>query len=172
LLRFKELGLVRRVGVSVYDPATLTTIVNRFPIEMVQLPLNVLDQRFWRNGSIAELARKNIEVHARSVFLQGTLLADAAQLPALPTKAGNAISKFHRRAEAGGFSPLVAALSYVIGCAGVDRILIGVDSLKQLQSILMAFEQAEGHSFDGAGLDVEDSAIIDPRQWEPLSSRR
>ena len=37
---------------------------------MVQLPLNVFDQRFNQAKIVKKIKKKKIEVHARSVFLQ------------------------------------------------------------------------------------------------------
>ena len=65
-------GVMKRFGVSIYAPDELTTIVGHFPIDVVQTPFNVFDQRItpW----LETLSRNGIEVHARSVFLQGLSL--------------------------------------------------------------------------------------------------
>ena len=42
-------GLCRRIGVSVYTPAELIAILQQFDIDVVQLPLNVFDQRFYQH---------------------------------------------------------------------------------------------------------------------------
>ena len=165
LSRLKARNVVRKIGVSVYDPDTLTAIVDRFPVEIVQLPLNVLDQRFARTGVIFELARKGIEIHVRSVFLQGALIADAAHLPAAIAKAGDSISHFQKNAKQQDLSPVEAALSFVNQCEGVRRIVVGVDSSAHLRDIVAAFEKARAVSFDGAGLSIDDLEIVDPRRW-------
>ena len=65
LAALKSQGFVRRIGVSVYDPATLCLVLDQYDIDVVQLPLNLLDQRFLRDGTLDELTRRGIEVHAR-----------------------------------------------------------------------------------------------------------
>ncbi len=44
--RLKDQGRVKKIGVSVYTPEQLEYLLDQFPIEIVQLPMNILDQRF------------------------------------------------------------------------------------------------------------------------------
>ena len=46
-------------------------------VDVVQLPYSVYDQRMLANGTLKMLRSKNIQVHARSVFLQGLLLSSS-----------------------------------------------------------------------------------------------
>ena len=160
-------GLVRRLGVSVYDAATLKAVLDRYPVQIVQLPLNLLDQRFVRDGTVAQLARAGIEVHARSVFLQGVLLADMVQVPAHLAGARQRIARLHAHCAASGMSRAAAALRFVARCAGVSRIVIGVNNAAQLGENLTAFAAATaaGGDFDASDFALEDADIIDPRRW-------
>jgi len=160
-------GLVRRLGVSVYDAATLKAVLDRFPVQIVQLPVNLLDQRFVHDGTLALLARSNIEVHARSVFLQGVLLADAAQLPPRFAGVRGRIERLDAQCAARGVSRAAAALRFVASCPGVSRIVIGVNSAAQLKENLSAFSVATAGSWDldAAAYALDDAEIIDPRKW-------
>jgi aryl-alcohol dehydrogenase-like predicted oxidoreductase len=165
LLRLKAQGVVRRIGVSVYDPDTLSAVLDRYQIEIVQLPLNILDQRFARSGAIAALGRAGIAVHVRSVFLQGVLVGDSATLPRQFSSARHVISRFHQKAKWVGLSPVSAALSFVAQCKGVARIIIGVDGVHHLRESIAAFKMARANAFDASDLSVEDLEIIDARRW-------
>jgi len=160
-------GLVRRIGVSVYDAATLKAVRDRFPVQIVQLPVNLLDQRFVRDGTLANLARDNIEVHARSVFLQGVLLAEAGGLHARLAGVRGRIEAFQSQCAANGVSPAAAALRFVARCPGVDRIVIGVNNAAQLKENLSAFSAATTGSWDldASPYALDDTDIIDPRKW-------
>jgi len=70
----KKEKLVKKIGVSVYSPEELSNILTRFIPDIVQLPFNLIDQRFLCTGWFDKLQERNIEVHSRSVFLQGLLL--------------------------------------------------------------------------------------------------
>lgn len=165
LRAIRERGLTRQIGVSVYDPETLATLLARFPIEIVQLPMNVLDQRFERSGMLAELMRRNIEVHVRSVFLQGALLM-GDNLPHRLAAAASKIQMLHDAASERGVTPATLALAYPAKLTAVSRIVIGVQRASELAANLDAFAAANSLAgFDTAAFSVEDPAIIDPRRW-------
>lgn len=159
-------GLAGRLGVCVYDAPTLQAVLERYPMQIVQLPVNLFDQRFVRDGTIASLARSGIEVHARSAFLQGVLLTDAVRLPERVAAARAPVARLHADCAAAGLSPAAAALGFVARCEGVRRILIGVNSAVQLAQNLAAFAAAA--SLPGAARYAsDDPAIVDPRRWTP-----
>ena len=70
----KEQGLVRKIGISVYDPNELGTILDRYQMDLLQAPFNVLDHRLETSGWMQRLHDSGVELHVRSVFLQGLLL--------------------------------------------------------------------------------------------------
>lgn len=75
-LSLKSQGLIERIGVSVYTPEQLKKIASHYPLEVVQAPINVFDQRFIAADVIELCQQKNIVLHARSLFLQGLLFID------------------------------------------------------------------------------------------------
>ena len=165
LQALKSEGIVRRLGVSVYEPDVLRRILDLYPIEVAQLPLNLLDQRFARDG-LRELARRGIEVHARSVFLQGVLLADPAGLPSRFEAVCSRLSRLRAQAKSEGIAVQTIALGYVAAQHEVGRIVIGVQSADELQANIAAFTAIPprfGVDFSAYGID--DLEVIDPRRW-------
>ena len=68
----KEQSIVKKVGVSIYSEEEIVKILESQLIpDIIQLPLNILDTRLYEHGLIQELANLGIELHARSIFLQG-----------------------------------------------------------------------------------------------------
>ena len=57
LLKLKEKGLVRHVGVSVMTPDACAKIIASGLVEAVQIPTNVFDRRFTRSGAECNLLR-------------------------------------------------------------------------------------------------------------------
>ncbi|MBK7765457.1 MAG: aldo/keto reductase [Sulfuritalea sp.] len=158
---------VVRVGASVYNGAQIDALLQRYPIDLVQLPLSVLDQRLIQSGHLDRLAERNIEVHVRSVFLQGALLMSPDRLP--PHLAGlrPCLEQISERAAVLGISPLQAALRFVSGLKQVAAVVCGVDSLAQFDQLAAAMEHPE------VALSIEDAAacacndiqLLDPSQW-------
>lgn len=160
-------GLTGGIGVSVYEPAEVTSILERYPIDLLQVPLNVLDQRAARSGALAAAKARGVTIYARSAFLQGLLLMDEATIPLARAAARPALAQFRRAAAEAGVSPLVAALGYPTAQTGVDFVVCGVTSEKEFDEIADAFAASERvfESVSYAVLALEDPDVIDPRCW-------
>lgn len=162
----QEEGMVGKIGVSVYDQPELERVLGLFVPDLVQLPANVLDQRFQRSGLVAALRRAGCEIHARSAFLQGSLLAPLARLPAplLPARAA-----FERvREYFGRFSltQLQGCLAYGLSVEGFDRLVIGVTSEAELREILAAINSLPPELPDFSPLAIADEDILNPAKWK------
>ncbi|MFX3887000.1 hypothetical protein ACJBV2_10375, partial [Streptococcus suis] len=76
--------LAQKVGISIYSRSQIDREDILEAIDFVQLPFNVFDQRLKVDGFLKKLKEYDIEVHARSVFLQGLLLTnDVSKLPGI-----------------------------------------------------------------------------------------
>ncbi len=165
LMEWKAAGLVGGIGVSIYDRTQIDRIFDRFLFDVVQLPVSVYDQRLLADGTLALLHRSGIEIHARSVFLQGMLLMPVESLP--PHFSG--MAAHHRRylesLHVAGVDPLAAAIGFVAGLAEVGVVLVGVDSRSQLKECIAAFDRAP--KLDAASFAINDERLVDPRRWPP-----
>lgn len=72
LIKFKEEGLISRIGTSVYNLIELKYTLYSGIYDVVQIPLNILNHSFYK--AFLENEWPGIEVNARSIFLQGRLL--------------------------------------------------------------------------------------------------
>ncbi len=156
-------GRVAKVGVSVYERRQIEAILERYPMDLVQLPLNVFDQRLVRDGTLRALADRGIEIHARSVFLQGLLLMHEEALPAFSTPWRQVIHAFHADVRRAGTTPLAAALAFVNQRPEIDVVLVGVASLEQWRQCLSALEHPPTLAWDRYAVD--DPRLVDPRLW-------
>lgn len=160
-------GLIGRIGISVYDSATMRRVIDEFRIDVVQLPLNVLDQRFVQDGSLDMLSTRRVETHVRSAFLQGVLLTDPDRLPVRFEGLRTHLAGFHADASRAGLSRAAAALGFLRHIPSVGRIVIGVESVADLQENLRAFDDVALRSpaLDYGRYAIDDRAMTDPRQW-------
>ena len=163
LTTLKEQGLVEKIGISIYSPHELDAIWPHFQLDMVQAPLNVIDRRLITSGWLARLKQSGIEVHVRSVFLQGLLLMDEETRPASFSRWDALWQQWHRWLDEKSQTPLQACLGFALAQAEISRVVVGVDSLKQLQEIL-AIEEAHV-VMAPAALMREDPDLVNPSQW-------
>jgi aryl-alcohol dehydrogenase-like predicted oxidoreductase len=161
----KAKGLVAGIGVSVFDPAALEAILAIFVPDLVQVPLNLLDQRFLSSGLIAALAANAIEIHVRSVLLQGLLLADPQNLPDSMAPARRPLDAVRRFCAAHGLTPLVASLRFAMAQPEIRHIIVGVTGVDELAAIVAAARERSPDPLDFTPLAVDDLDIIAPARW-------
>jgi aryl-alcohol dehydrogenase-like predicted oxidoreductase len=138
----KKNGKVKKIGYSLYSPNSLHTIINKKLIpDIVQIPYNILDQRFEENNFLTKLKKYKIEIHARSVFLQGLLLMKFDNLHNYFDKYKSTLNNFQYLANELKLTNFELALYYVLQNSSIDNVVIGVDSYKNLHQIIKAKEK-------------------------------
>lgn len=162
----KSSGLVEKIGVSVYSPDQLDAVLSSFQIDLVQLPVNVLDQRMLNKGYLKRLKELNIEIHSRSVFLQGLLLMNPGTLPAYFSNFRNHLKQYHEFLKANRITPAEAAITFVFGIPEIDTVIIGVNNTHQLLELCeLIYLDSMSANIDFSAFATEDKTIINPTYW-------
>ena len=162
----KAAGWVQKIGVSIYSPEELEQIYHHFPVDLVQAPFNGLDQRLIKSGWLTKLKEDGLEVHARSIFLQGLLLLSPATRPRKFDRWSNLWQELETWIKQAGISPLQACLGAAFHQPWFDRIVIGIDHVQQLQEIISALQEKLPRWPEK--LSCDDLDLIDPRRWDKL----
>jgi len=136
LERLASEGLTDRVGISIYEPDRLSAYLERFSPGLVQAPMNILDRRLTESGWLERLGRLGIEVHTRSCFLQGLLLMSPKKRPGEFSAFRDILDTWEEWRADSGLSPIEACLGYCLQQSGVHRVVVGVESLAQLETLL------------------------------------
>lgn len=163
LLTLKRQGLVEKIGVSIYTEAQLEQILTQYPIDIVQLPLNVFDQRFLQQNYLKKLKAANIEIHARSVFLQGLLLMPITYLPSHFADVLPHIKRYQQFVHDKSLTLLQAAFSFVASIPEIDYMICGVNTHEHLQELLQI--ESMIHIDDFAEFHLMDTRYINPTEW-------
>jgi aryl-alcohol dehydrogenase-like predicted oxidoreductase len=167
---FKAHGQVERIGVSVYEGSQVDALVERFALDIVQLPYNALDQRLLDGGQLRELAERGIEVHARSLFLQGLLLQPSEAIPRRFAALQPAMVEFDRAFGAQGLSRLEGLLADAFQHPEISCVVCGVTRLEELKAIVSAAERASDlGKLSRPSLPRLEPVYLDPSRWEELS---
>ena len=165
LERCRDAGLVERLGVSVYSPEEALVLAKHYPIDIVQLPLNVLDQRSAGSGALRQLKDRSIDVHARSIFLQGALLDAERTVGRRIAGLAGPLAGFADFAKVYGLTPIEAAIAFVQS-QPIAAAVVGVTSASELQDIARIWSRDVDHTaLPWDQLAVTDLDLIDPRRW-------
>lgn len=157
-------GWAARIGISVYDTGDLALVEQRFTPDLVQLPFNALDHRLAVSGWLDRLKASSIEVHARSLFLQGLLLMEPAALPSFFVPMQSALTSLRARWAAEKLSPLAGCLQCALTNSDIDAAIIGVNRLHEFDEIEIALGELAGGSAAHAPVAIN-PIYLDPRQW-------
>jgi len=138
LRRLKEAGLCEAIGFSACACDDPLGLARRFQPDIVQAPLNLLDQRLIASGALSELAAMGVEVHLRSIFLQGLMFLPGHDLPLEAHILATGLSRLRRLVAEAGADPLRIALAFALSRPEASRVIVGVSSPQELRAILAA----------------------------------
>jgi len=163
LSKLKSLDLTESIGFSAYDAAEIDFVLNVFQPDVIQVPLNIFDQRLLISGHISKMTKMGIRIQARSIFLQGLLLSKSETIPAGFEFASNSFKQWWNFLDSESLNPLELCLSFVSSMIEIEDIVIGVYDSVHLEQI----SKIEPSNIDYnlgrfASSDVE---LLDPRRW-------
>ena len=166
LISLRERGLVKRLGLSVYDSHELEGI-NLKNFQLVQLPFSIYDQRFLIDGTIAKLKSLGISIHARSIYLQGLILTDSSKLPDwVDTNIQNHHKSLELLARRNNCSLLELCLAFIHSQIFLEGYVVGVCNLAQLKELILCIESNKVvEEVEWKNWAINKSEFINPRAW-------
>ena len=165
LLDFKKNKIVNKIGVSIYEKKELEEILKIFKPDIIQCPINIFDNRLTKNNFLKRVSDKSIEIHARSIFLQGLLLQDGNKIPEEFSKFEKLFKKWENWLKLNNLNSLEACIMYTNFISEVTKIVVGINSAVQLKEIIkyknknIKFEIPKWQN-------TIDKELIDPRKWK------
>jgi aryl-alcohol dehydrogenase-like predicted oxidoreductase len=163
MVKLREKGLVKKIGYSIYSPAELDSLFSTYQPDIVQAPMNIIDRRIQTSGWLRKLYSNNVEVHARSCFLQGLLLMPPAERPQQFMRFNKLWQLMDRWLVAENLSALSACMQFMYAVPEVDKVVVGVNSPDQFREIL-AVGPDNRINFPEE-FSSEDPELIDPSLW-------
>ena len=136
LLDFKKNKIVNKIGVSIYEKKELEEILKIFKPDIIQCPINIFDNRLTKNNFLKRVSDKSIEIHARSIFLQGLLLQDGNKIPEEFSKFEKLFKKWENWLKLNNLNSLEACIMYTNFISEVTKIVVGINSAVQLKEII------------------------------------
>ena len=161
LTELKRQGLVNKIGFSTYTPEQVDFLLKNFDFDLIQVPFNIFDNRLIQGGQLQALNNKGMEVHARSVFLQGVLL-DFNNLSNYFSPWKKEFSIYQETVKDNGLSLLECALNFVLNIREIDKVLVGVNSKRQLKEIIQAVKRRSNLS----AYPINDINLLNPSLWK------
>lgn len=166
LYKLKSEGTIKKVGLSVYDPSEIEKMKELIKLDIVQIPLNIFDQRFLISGWLSKLFKNDIEIHARSIFLQGLLLMSQKNCTYKFGKWHSLWKLWYEWLNDNRITALEATTRYALSMKEISKVIVGVESKAQLEKIVLA-SNGKLPSIP-LELSVNDMNLLNPSNWKKL----
>jgi aryl-alcohol dehydrogenase-like predicted oxidoreductase len=161
LNNLKEEGLINKIGFSTYTPDQVDFLLENFDFDLIQVPYNVFDTRLVEGGQLKALKKKNVEIHARSIFLQGVLL-DFDNLSNYFSTWRKQFTEYQAMVKNSDLSLLEYALNFSLNMKEIDKILVGVNSENQLKEIVQSVKRKSSLK----AYPIGDINLLNPSLWK------
>lgn len=166
-LQVKKERRIKKVGVSVYTNFEIEDIIQNYSeVDFVQAPFNLLDNQQKRKKAFEKLKAENIEVHTRSVFLQGLFFKHPELLKEKPRTLSPYLEKLENIKKQYSLSTETLALQYALQKDYIDRVLIGVETPEQLlQNVANSKNDMQIPHEAIDNLNVVETELLNPTNW-------
>lgn len=163
LIKIKKETLIKKIGVSIYDFNNLNHIKKIANIDIVQCPLNILDRRLINNGWINKLYKKKIEIHVRSIFLQGLLLLNINNIPKKFIRWNYIFKRLNDWQIKNKINRYELCINYIIKFKKISKIIVGIDNFTQAKKLFKYIKKRPKYNFPN--IQSLDQNLINPSKW-------
>ena len=166
LLILKRDGIINNIGVSLYSNDELESVLKFNEITLVQLPFNLLDNNNKRGNIIKKAKAKGIEIHTRSAFLQGLFFKNTSEFTVKIKPLEPYLNLLNDLCDE-DYKMNDLALNYVCNQKNIDKVLIGVDNVHQLESNILSEKKNIKKELTNniEAIDVEEIKLLNPSNW-------
>lgn len=164
LQSLKTDGLIEKIGVSIYSPSILNELTQEIELDIVQAPMNLIDRRIFNSGWMDKLKKLNIDLVARSVFLQGLLLMEPEERPSYFLSWRETLEAYDKWIEKESISRIEACIQFILSFQDLDRIIFGFDNERQIREIAQLI--APSTLTFPEDIVSDDEGLVDPSKWK------
>jgi len=159
LMDLKARGLFDKIGVVALASDDPIGIAKRFHPDIIQSPASLLDQRLLTSNVLATVASLGVEVHLRSIFMQGLIFLPPDRMTGPLKGAASSLSRVRRMIAEGKSDPLQAAIGFALSRAEASQVVINVTSAQELSAMLAA-AASPPPELDWDRMAIDDAAAL------------
>ena len=161
-----EVGF-KKIGVSIYNIKELDDILNSdLKPDIIQIPINILDTRFYDNA-LGHLYNMDIEIHARSIFLQGLFYLSDNQIKMRFKDVFPVIQKLKDIAGKSNLTIAQLSLLWLSGLKEIKKIIIGLDTAEHLSYHIKTLNMDVGLGIfeEALAINYTNEKVLNPSFW-------
>ena len=167
LKELKEDGIINKIGVSLYENSEAISVLDNYDLDFIQLPFNLLDNQSQKEDIFEIYKKKKIEIHARSIFLQGLFFKpyskyDSQLKPLIPY-----MKEIDRIVKKSKSNLDTMAINYPLEKEYIDKVIFGVHNLSQFRRNINSIESDS--KLDCKEIEmiiVKEKELLKPLNWK------
>lgn len=156
-----------KIGISIYSPDEIRYYQEIYPFDIIQCPLNILDQRLIKQNWHHKLKLNGVELHIRSIFLQGLLLMKPKYIPQKFNAWKSTFENWHKWLSENNLDAIEACFRFVNQIEDIDKILIGVQNKDELRKIV-SINHKKFQNLPDLSKNIDEN-LINPYLWSSLN---
>jgi len=164
-IKLKKKNLIKKIGISIYNFKKIRFFLKNSPIDLIQVPLNVFDRRILQKSLLKIIKKNQIEVHVRSIFLQGLLLQKPNSHHSIIKNNQKLFNDWDNFNLGEKKNKIINCIKFVTQFDEIDKFIIGVDNFSQLKTIVNVLKNINYDNKIEYNLKLKNNKIIDPRFW-------
>lgn len=145
LIKLKNEGLIKKIGAVIHNPDDVNKFLSIGEFDAIHIPINLFDLRLMKSGLLDELIKKQIIIFARSIFLQGLFFLKPNEIPTNLAHASKYIQKLNDICSDLNTEIEELALTFVKELSGITSMVVGVESVNQLDKNIKILEKSTLH---------------------------
>lgn len=151
-------GTTKKIGISLYNFKNIRSLFKRIKFNIVQLPFNIFDQRLQNKKLIKFFKKNKIEIHVRSIFLQGIILNNEYY------KNFKVKKKFEKFISNQHHTKLFHCLNFIKQNEFIKKIVIGINNHNNLIEIIKNIKKKR-ININYEKFKSSNIKLIDPNAW-------
>lgn len=162
LQELKKKKIIKKIGISIYEPQEIKKIWNFWKPDIIQVPFNIIDNRILNSGWINILKKFKVKIYARSIFLQG-LLVNQDNSFKINKDYKILLNKYMNWCYKNNISLIHGCLHFVKQFKKIDYLVVGFNNYIQLKEIIDVFKKKQ--IIIPKKFSTNKKNLIDPRKW-------
>lgn len=162
ILKLKKKRLINKIGISLNSLEEFE-ILKKYKFDLIQVPLNIFDQRFAKKRILAYLQRDKIQLQIRSIFLQGSLLEK--KTPKKLFKFNKAFNDFRSFCVKSKETQIFHCINFIKTTKLIDSVVVGITNLKEFEEIIRIFKLKK-KKINYLGFQNNNKYLLMPSKWK------
>jgi len=164
--KLKDQKKIKKYGFSIYNKKELVELKKINDFDIIQFPGNIFDQDILKNNNLNFFKKKKVELHVRSIFLQGLVFLTFGKAKKITNVNSQKLKKFYNTFK-NNKERLYHCINFIKNQSNVDRIVVGFTSYKEFREINKILEQ-KLQKKNYSEFEVKNHNITKPYLWKKI----